>query len=406
MFVLFDSYRYNFFLRKIDKKQEEYEVHKKLNPKSMKRENKKMVLRYLIESGPHSRVEIARKTGLAQSAIWRIIEELVNEGLVEEKGTATGRRRKAVTYGPTRSFITSIIYNVEVLETLVAVGFLDGAWRMIERFSTPKDFGEFKQRVTSSYENILKSHVLNKNISKVVFSLPGIVNTESKFLIHAPNLGWRDIDFQKEFGNLDLEVLVENDSNLSLLAEEFFSQDVKESDVAFFLYFGEGIGGAISVNGKIVRGENFAAGEIGHVVLDVKNGKEVEEFLSISKLVEKIEKFVELQGESLNEKFRYIKRLWFSGEKKVKETMEEFLQHVAVVLKNIIYFLNPGVIVLGGVVNDLWDTFGSFIKRELEKITDREIANVLIRDTIFKEISPSLVGGNVLAIEEFLRQIT
>jgi len=86
--------------------------------------------------------------------------------------------------------------------------------------------------------------------------------------------------------------------------------------------------------------------------------------------------------------------------------MEEFLQYVAVVLKNIIYFLNPGVIVLGGVVNDLWDTFGSFIKRELEKITDREIADVLIRDTIFKEISPSLVGGNVLAIEEFLRQIT
>lgn len=46
----------------------------------------------------------------------------------------------------------------------------------------------------------------------------------------------------------------------------------------------------------------------------------------------------------------------------MKETMEEFLQYVAVVLKNIIYFLNPGVIVLGGVVNDLWDTFGSFIK--------------------------------------------
>jgi predicted NBD/HSP70 family sugar kinase len=40
------------------------------------------------------------------------------------------------------------------------------------------------------------------------------------------------------------------------------------------------------VNGKIVRGENFAAGEIGHVVLDVESGKEVEEFLSISKLIE------------------------------------------------------------------------------------------------------------------------
>ncbi|KHC90804.1 ROK family protein, partial [Thermotoga sp. TBGT1765] len=28
-------------------------MHKKLNPRSMKQENKRMILRYLIESGPH-----------------------------------------------------------------------------------------------------------------------------------------------------------------------------------------------------------------------------------------------------------------------------------------------------------------------------------------------------------------
>ncbi|PLV57684.1 ROK family transcriptional regulator [Thermotoga sp. SG1] len=380
-------------------------MHKKLNPRSMKQENKKMVLRYLIESGPHSRVEIAKKTGLAQSAIWRIVEELMNEDLIEEKGVATGRRRRATTYGPTRSFITSVIYNVEVLETLVAVGFLDGAWRIVERFPTPKDFEEFKQRVFTSYENILKSHTLNEKISKVVFSLPGIVNTEKKTLIHAPNIGWRDIDFQKEFEELDLEMLVENDSNLSLLAEEFFSQDVKSSSVSFFLYFGEGIGGAISVNGSIVRGKNFAAGEIGHVVLDISSNKEVEDFLSISKLVAEVEKKVNLQGEFLDEKFRHIKRLWFSGEERVRKIMEDYLRCVAVVLKNVIYFLNPGVIVLGGVVNDLWETFGSFIKKEIEKIADKEISDVLIRDTIFKEVAPSLVGGNVLVIEEFLKNV-
>lgn len=85
--------------------------------------------------------------------------------------------------------------------------------------------------------------------------------------------------------------------------------------------------------------------------------------------------------------------------------MDNYLRCVAVVLKNVIYFLNPGVIVLGGIVNDLWETFGSFIKKELEKITDREIADVLIRDTIFKEVAPSLVGGNVLVIEEFLKSV-
>ncbi|HAA82773.1 MAG TPA: ArsR family transcriptional regulator [Thermotoga naphthophila] len=380
-------------------------MHKKLNPRSMKQENKRMILRYLIESGPHSRVEIAKKTGLAQSAIWRIVEELINEGLIEEKGMATGRRRRAVTYGPTRSFVTAIIYNVEVLETLVAVGFLDGTWRIVERFPTPRVFEEFKEKVKESYENILRTHTLNESISKLVFSLPGIVNTEKRLLIHAPNLGWRDVDFQKEFEGLGFDVMVENDSNLSLLAEEFFSQDVKSSSVSFFLYFGEGIGGAISVNGSIVRGKNFAAGEIGHVVLDISSNREVEDFLSISKLIAEVEKKVNLQGEFLEEKFRYLKRLWFSGEERVRKIMDNYLRCVAVVLKNVIYFLNPGVIVLGGIVNDLWETFGSFIKKELEKITDREIADVLIRDTIFKEVPPSLVGGNVLVIEEFLRSV-
>ncbi|AIY88226.1 ROK family protein [Thermotoga sp. Cell2] len=380
-------------------------MHKKLNPRSMKQENKRMILRYLIESGPHSRVEIAKKTGLAQSAIWRIVEELINEGLIEEKGMATGRRRRAVTYGPTRSFVTAIIYNVEVLETLVAVGFLDGTWRIVERFPTPRVFEEFKEKVKESYENILRTHTLNESISKLVFSLPGIVNTEKRLLIHAPNLGWRDVDFQKEFEGLGFDVMVENDSNLSLLAEEFFSQDVKSSSVSFFLYFGEGIGGAISVNGSIVRGKNFAAGEIGHVVLDISSNREVEDFLSISKLIAEVEKKVNLQGEFLEEKFRYLKRLWFSGEERVRKIMDNYLRCVAVVLKNVIYFLNPGVIVLGGIVNDLWETFGSFIKKELEKITDREIADVLIRDTIFKEVAPSLVGGNVLVIEEFLKSV-
>ncbi|WP_448520951.1 winged helix-turn-helix domain-containing protein, partial [Pseudothermotoga sp.] len=49
----------------------------------MKRENKKLILRYLIEKGQSSRMEIVRETKLAQSAIWRIMGELTSEGLVE-----------------------------------------------------------------------------------------------------------------------------------------------------------------------------------------------------------------------------------------------------------------------------------------------------------------------------------
>jgi hypothetical protein len=59
---------------------------------------------------------------------------------------------------------------------------------------------------------------------------------------------------------------------------------------------------------------------------------------------------------------------------------------------------------LGGLINDIYETFGPYIRRELETITEKEIlAGVVIRDSIFKEVPPSLVGGNVLLIEHFLK---
>lgn len=380
-------------------------THTKLNPISMKRENKKLILRYLIERGQSSRMEIVRHTKLAQSAIWRIMNELVNEGLVQERGFTTGKRRKPVIYGPTRSFITSVVYNVEVLETLVAIGFLDGSWKVIERFPTPLNFELFKESVKMSFEKIVKEKTIRKDITKIVFSLPGMVNYEKKLLIFAPNLNWKNIDFQQEFVDLNMEVFVENDANLSLMAEQFFSQDVKRSKVAFFLYFGEGIGGAISVDGSIVRGKNSAAGEIGHVTFN-GDKNEIESFLSISRLIDKVQKWVGNNDSPLEEKFQRLKRLWFIGQRDVKKILEDYLHHVAVVLRDLVYFLNPDVIILGGLINDIYETFGPYIRRELETITEREIlTGVVIRDSIFKEVPPSLVGGNVLVIENVLKTL-
>ncbi|WP_231845431.1 ROK family transcriptional regulator [Pseudothermotoga hypogea] len=364
-----------------------------------------MILRYLIERGQSSRMEIVRHTKLAQSAIWRIMNELVNEGLVQERGFTTGKRRKPVIYGPTRSFITSVVYNVEVLETLVAIGFLDGSWKVIERFPTPPNFELFKESVKMSFEKIIKEKTIRKDITKIVFSLPGMVNYEKKLLIFAPNLSWKNIDFQQEFVDLNMEVFVENDANLSLMAEQFFSQDVKRSKVAFFLYFGEGIGGAISVDGSIVRGKNSAAGEIGHVTFN-GDKNEIESFLSISRLIDKVQKWIGNNDSPLEEKFQRLKRLWFIGQRDVKKILEDYLHHVAVVLRDLVYFLNPDVIILGGLINDIYETFGPYIRRELETITEKEIlTGVVIRDSIFKEVPPSLVGGNVLVIENVLKTL-
>jgi predicted NBD/HSP70 family sugar kinase len=53
------------------------------------------------------------------------------------------------------------------------------------------------------------------------------------------------------------------------------------------LYLGEGVGGAIFINGRMIRGMNSAAGEIGHTLLRICDGLvEVEKLLSIANLLE------------------------------------------------------------------------------------------------------------------------
>ncbi len=107
-----------------------------------------------MEKGKDTRVQIANDTGLAPSAIWRLIGELEDEELVEVVDVSKRKGRKSALYAPKSSFVSSVIYNVEVLETLVGVGFLDGSWKIVDKFETSKDFGQFKSLAIESFKSI------------------------------------------------------------------------------------------------------------------------------------------------------------------------------------------------------------------------------------------------------------
>lgn len=379
---------------------------KKIDPKSMKKMNKQLVLRYLVEHGPSSRTELVAKTGLANSAVWRIIEELVDQGLIEQKEYfMKTNTKKAAVYGVARNFMTCLIVDVQVLQTTVALGFLDGSWEILETFQTD-NFEEFTHRINEFLSEKTLNNLLGKRRkNRIVFSVPGIVDSQKNKLLYAPNLKWHNVDFKEYFGKKTFEVIVDNDSNLSLLAESFFSNDIKDSNSAFFLYLGEGVGGAILINGKIVKGTNFAAGEIGHTILQIKdNVVEVETLLSISKLVEEFEKSkTNVSKGNLKERFDFLVKAWLSGDEVAKNLISAFLKNLALTLRNIGYSINPQIIVFGGSVNNLWENFGPFIHKEISKIDDYGFLNgITFRDTIFKNVSPSLPGCNVAAINKIL----
>jgi len=96
----------------------------------------------------------------------------------------------------------------------------------------------------------------------------GLVDIEKGEVRFAPNLKWRDVPLKKLWeGRFGLTVFVENDANAAAMGEYYLGAMKKVND---FIYVntGIGLGGGIITDGKLFRGWNGYAGEIGHMTID------------------------------------------------------------------------------------------------------------------------------------------
>ncbi len=95
------------------------------------------------------------------------------------------------------------------------------------------------------------------------------VDPRTGTVVHAPNLGWRDVALSRRVGEeLGLPVVVVNDARAAALAEWKHGAAAGTSD-AFCLVLGTGVGGSAIVGGRLLEGGNHAFGEVGHITIVV-----------------------------------------------------------------------------------------------------------------------------------------
>ncbi|MEU1947539.1 ROK family protein, partial [Streptomyces sp. NPDC020125] len=98
-------------------------------------------------------------------------------------------------------------------------------------------------------------------------AVPGLVARDSSLVVRAPNLGWEGVDIGPELRTAlpGLPVTVDNEANLSALAELWRGgHDPAPRD---FIHVSAeiGIGAAVVLEGRLLRGTHGFAGELGHV---------------------------------------------------------------------------------------------------------------------------------------------
>lgn len=162
------------------------------------------------------------------------------------------------------------VFGADIGGTAVKVGLFDEKGNLVDHWQIPtplKDQGTvILSDVYTAMDGMLDIHDLNwANVVGIGLAVPGPV-TEDGFVPAAVNLGWKNYDVKKEMQRLTSisNICVENDAKAAALGE-YWKGGWGDFRSAVMITIGTAIGGAVILDGKVLRGAFGAAGELSHI---------------------------------------------------------------------------------------------------------------------------------------------
>lgn len=240
-------------------------------PSDLRRVHRSLVLRNIF-SAPHgARAQLARETGLSAMAITRIIRELIDAGLIEEVGKSNrkgnrGRRQTNLRIRPSGAFVIGVVISAFGHE----VALFDATGKLLVRrelsFESIQSAEEAIGVASSSILSIIQEE--NFDASRVLgigIAIAAFVKTTTGTVTSAPYLGWQEVELGHRMRDgTDLPVVVENIANAMNMAEQAKGAAAGVQEV-FLAHQSVTCGASYSHEGRLVRGANFSAGQIGHL---------------------------------------------------------------------------------------------------------------------------------------------
>lgn len=245
-----------------------------------------------------------------------------------------------------------------------------------------------------------------KDIQGIGFDFPGQVDYKTGVVKLAPNIpGWVNVPIaqmiEEEF---HIPTKIDNDVRCAALGEMLFGAG-RGCENFICITVGTGIGSGLVVNGQIVRGASNAAGELGHIKLQMKDGPIcgcgdtgcLEAFASGPSIVAmaqdyikggKSTKFREMAAAEGGEITPYmVAKAAEAGDPVAKRIFEIVGEYIGIGLTSVINLLNPEKVIIGGGVAEAGDLLLNPIRK-----TIKERAMVVAGEAV--EIVPAQLGNS------------
>ncbi|AGB19258.1 ROK family transcriptional regulator [Thermoanaerobacterium thermosaccharolyticum] len=328
------------------------------------------VLDVIKKMQPISRIKISKILNMSKSTVSGIVDELIKEGLVSEEGygktTSAGRKPIELTFNPNAKF--SIGIDIESTNTIGVLTNLEG--KIIKKIKRPT--GVKDEAFDNAVDIIRELLDCQKEITGIGVGAPGITNIE-KGTVYAPGLSWVDFNLLPKLKEVfDYDIFIDNSVNYAALGERWIGS-CKDVNNFVLVTIGNGIGSGIYINGKLVRGHKYSAGEVGYMAIgrDILNKKYFYEdygyFESKASLLGLVSSLKNLSNGKFNTMEDFINGYLAKDEICIR-AFNEFIENLSMGFTNIISILNPELIVIAGDVINLGINIVENLKRLIDKM--------------------------------------
>ena len=373
--------------------------------------NRSAVVKILQQQEICSRASIARQTGLTQAAITKITAALMELGIVSEAGSLKGDGNRR-SIGLRLNADRHQVIGVKFARGSFAVGVFDISGKMYSQFETEYSLDDEPGIVLAAMKSRIH-HALGEHgrIVAIGMAVPGpFLRDEGRTALVTRRSAWDAVNFQEEFTEaFDTPVFIEHDANAGAMAEWWFGHTGRRVHTLAYLLAGEGVGAGVIEDGRLLLGARGAAGELGHISVNVDgprcecgNYGCLELYCSASALLGKIREGgsdgIQPQPETCGAVFQAAR----AGNPKALAAVREAARYLGYGCVTLINAYNPDIITIGDSMAGGGDLMLPLIREVVKQRTLPELHRRVHIQMTGLGLDPTLYGAAAIATDKVL----
>lgn len=345
-------------------------------PSSVRDVNRSIILNMIRLHHPISRAELSVRTGIFRSNVSGIVDDLIELGLVSEvRATPAGRGRVPFHLSLRDDGFRVVGVSIRSKRTTVTSAGLTGKPQNTIEMPTPDYPKPLVDNLCAAIEQIRESlPPKQRNFEEICVSVPGLADAAGGSIVwisSLPNYSGFPLRRQLEAA-AGIPTAVDNDCNLAAMAELWLSdrEDVPLTNFVYLEVGGVGLGGGIITHHEIYRGHDstFAA-EFGHMTVNPEGARCScgrrgcwELYVTDDATWRRWRPSEEYDPARFSELLNAAR----GGDPAALGAIAETARILSIGISNIVFSLNPEVIVLSGRITELWELLNKSITNAFE----------------------------------------